>query len=209
MSPLKIARDMYRGATQTDLVAFTENVLQRTSGPAYESLQNQREPLTGLLADYYTKLTAALNRGTAEMLARKNAQLALLEQLDTFATALETLAKQNEHLIVEAGFRVHKSRNLRTDVELPVPLILRAISTGLKGQIQVVVDDQTDARKVATHAFEYSTDREHWTNGTYCSRRKFKVSGLPRAQDVWVRLRSLGYNERRSEWTEPTLVAVL
>ncbi len=209
MLPLKIARNMYRGATQTDLVAFTENVLQRTGGPAYQALQTQREPLTGLLADYYNKLTAAMNRGTAEMLARKNAQLALLEQLDAFATALETLAKQNEHLIVEAGFRVHKSRNVRNDGELPVPLIVRAITTGVKGQIQVVVDDQTEARAIATHAFEYSTDREHWTNGTYCSRRRFKVSGLPRAQDIWVRMRSLGYNERRSEWTEPVVVAVL
>ncbi len=62
---------------------------------------------------------------------------------------------------------------------------------------------------IATHAFEYSTDREHWVNGTYNSHRKFTVSGLPRAQDIWVRLRSLGYSDRRSGWTEPMQVAVL
>ncbi len=210
MSSIKIARQDYRRATQTDLSAFAEIVIKRTNNvPAYQGLQAQIQTLTEVLTDFQQKLIAASNRGISEVLAKKNAMAVLVDQLDIVATNLEWLAQQNEQVIVDAGFRAQQSRQVRYDLELPVPQLLNATTTGVKGQLQVALVDLAPVKMIATHAFEYSTDREHWINGTYNSHRKFKVNGLPRAQDIWVRVRSLGYGERRSGWTEPMQVAVL
>ncbi len=59
--------------------------------------------------------------------------IALVAQLDVVATNLEWLAQLNEQLIVDAGFRVQQSRQVRYDSDLPVPQLLSAATTGVKG----------------------------------------------------------------------------
>ena len=120
------------------------------------------------------------------------------------------LAKDNVQLIVNAGFTVQQDTGIRYNSKLPTPIITRAVSTGKRGEIRIVVDDQVPSSLVATHAIEYSLDRDSgWTNGAYHSYRNFVAEGLPRAQQLWLRLKSIGHGSNKSEWSEPVLVAVL
>jgi len=211
MSSLKIARQSYQRARQSTLAAFAKSVIARTTGvDEYRDLQAQVQPLAGLLDDYQNKLSVARNRGRAEILAKNLAQTALIKQLNMVATALEELAQDQEQLIVSAGFTVQQETSFRYNTKLPTPIITRATSTGKRGEVRIQVDDQVPAYAVATHAIEYSLDRESgWINSTYHSHRNFVADGLPHAQQLWLRLKSLGHGNSKSDWSEPVLVAVL
>ncbi len=206
----KIARQAYRRTRQTDLASFADNVLQRTNGiPAYATIQPVITALTVPLTRYKETLAAARNRGASEVLAKNLARTELLRQLDIVADATETLAAGNPQIIVDAGFSLQQSSGQRFAGELPRPVILRAQSTGRKGEVRIVLDDIVPAA-VRTHAIEYSLDRGiGWQNGEYNSRRNFIAKGLPHAPELWIHLKSIGNGDSKSQWSEPVAVAVL
>lgn len=163
-----------------------------------------------MIETYTNSLTEAQNRGRSEVLAKNNAQAALVQQLDVIATNLNLLAQGDAQMIVNAGFTLQQSTGVRYTDKLPAPVVVRAVSTGKRGEVRIVLDDQVPATVVATHAVEYSLDRESgWQNGTYHSHRSFVADGLPRAEALWLRLKSIGHGNKRSDWSEPVVVAVL
>ncbi len=210
MSTVKVARQAYRRARQNDLVSFSENIITRMTGSAtYATLQPQVQALSDAVTRYAETLAAARNRGMAEVLAKNLAKAALVAQLDVVASALDIVVAGNPQLIVDAGFPVPQSPGQRYTGKLPAPAILRAFSTGKKGEVRVLLDDFAP-EAVLTHAIEYSEDRGNtWKNGEYHSRRKFVVNGLPHAADLWLHVKSVGHGNNRSEWSEPVAVAVL
>lgn len=209
MSKVKITRTAYQRSGKF-LAAFAENVLKRTLNAApYQSIQAQVEPLPALISTYQNALAAAHNKGKSETTAKNLSQAALVRQLDSIASALETLAGDDVQLLVDAGFSVQQSLGLRYSDRLPQPLIQKAESTGKKGEIRVVVDDIVP-RAVLTHAVEFSTDQGiTWQNGTYNSYRNFLVQELPPGRELWLRLRCIGHGANKSEWSEVAIVAVL
>lgn len=210
MATTRIARQAYRRARQTDLASFADNVFNRTNNvPAYAPLQPVITALAVPLTRYKETLAASRNRGMTEVLAKNLAREELLRQLDLVANAVESLAADNLQIIMEAGFTTQQSTGQRYIGELPAPVILRAFSTGKKGEIRIMLDDIVPAA-VRTHAIEYSLNRESgWQNGEYNSRRNFILKGLPRASELWIHLKSVGYGDNKSQWSEPATVAVL
>ncbi len=212
MVPLKIARRDYRQAAQPALATFAGNVLTRMHGvAAYEALQPSLELLTPQLEAYRHSLAAAQNRGRSEIVAKNLAQAALLVQLEELATALEKLAQGDHQLIVDAGFSIGQIKSSsRLTGPLPTPVITQASSTGKRGEVRIRLADPAPRSAVATYAVEYSLEREAgWQNGHYHTHRNFVADALPRAEALWLRLRSLGHANKRSEWSEPFMVAVL
>lgn len=210
MTKVKIARMPYQRARKSSLAAFSENVLKRTLNvAAYQAIQGEVEPLPALLTTYRNALVAAHNLGRSETTAKNLAQTALIRQLDAVAAALETLAGEDVQLVIDAGFTVHQSLGLRYSDQLPQPSIVKAESTGKKGEIRLLIDDIVP-KAVLTHAVEFSTDQGvTWQNGTYNSYRNFIVKDLPHTRDLWLRLRSIGHGDNKSEWSEIVSVAVL
>jgi hypothetical protein len=206
----KIARRAYRRGRQADLASFADNVFNRTNNvPAYASVQSSVTNLTPLLTRYKETLAAARNRGVSEVLAKNIARIELMRQLDVIADMVETLADGNPQIIVDAGFSLQQSSGQRFAGELPPPVILRAQSTGKKGEVRIVLDDLIPGA-VRTHAIEYSLDRGiGWQNGEYNSRRNFIAKGLPHASELWIHLKSIGNGDSKSQWSEPVAVAVL
>ena len=206
----KIARQAYRRIRQTDLATFADNVFNRTNGvPAYAAIQSAIMALADPLSRYKETLAASRNRGLSEVLAKNIAREELLEQLETVANAVESLASGNPQIIVDAGFSMQISTAQRYNGELPQPVILRAFSTGKKGEVRLVVDDIIP-NAVLTHVIEYTIDKNGaWQNGYYNSRRSFTLKGLPNTTELWIHLKSVGHGESKSEWSEPVLVAVL
>ena len=89
-------------------------------------------------------------------IARQTYRLARQSELVDFT--------ENVQLIVDAGFPARQSSALRYS-QLPAPIIVRASSTGRKGEVRIVVDDRVASRSVLMHAIEYSLDRNGWQNG--------------------------------------------
>jgi hypothetical protein len=210
MANSKIARQAYRRTRQADLASFADNVFNRTNGvPTYATIQASITALAPSLTHYKETLAASRNRGIAEVLAKNLAREELLRQLDIVANAAETLAGGNPQIIVEAGFTIQQSSGQRYTGELPPPVILRAFSTGKKGEIRISLDDIVPTA-VRTHAIEYSLDKgSNWQNGEYNSRRNFIAKGLPHSPELWIHLKSVGHGDKKSQWSEPTVVAVL
>ena len=57
--------------------------------------------------------------------------------------------------------------------------------------------------------FEWSLDQENWHNGDYNAKRKFSVKDKPSNQKVFVRIRAIAADGRKSGWTEPSQTSVL
>ena len=210
MANSKIARQAYRRTRQADLASFADNVFNRTNGvPAYATIQPVITALSAPLTRYKETLAAARNRGMSEVLAKNLARTELLRQLEAAANAVETLAADNPQIIVDAGFSVQQNTGQRYTGELPPPVILRAYSTGKKGEVRIMLDDVIPGA-VRTHAIEYSLDRgTGWQNGEYNSRRSFIAKGLPHSPELWIHLKSIGNGDNKSQWSEPVAVAVL
>lgn len=204
----KISRRHYRRVPQSELIAYSENILARTKNvEAFAFMQSEVQALETPHEQFRIALAASLNGGRAEI-AHKNQQMkALVAALDQVANALETRANGNPTMILDAGFSVVPLSN-RVDAP-ETPEILRIGSTGRKGEVQVQLDD-ADPRAVLTHGVEYSEDQgQTWHNGTYRSQRRFVLENLPSSSALFIRIRSIGRSDRLSKWTEPAVVAVL
>lgn len=208
MIAVKIARQAYQRGPQTDLATYADNLVVRMSGTAYAPLDAQVRNLASACQRYKDALVAARNRGASEVLAKNLARTELMRHVNELADGLERMSGNNRQLIVDAGFSIRQSNNLRYS-RLPAPNILRAFSTGKKGEIRVVLDNLVPSA-VRTHAVEYSLDGGNaWINGTYNSRRNFVLEGLPHTPELWVHVKSIGNGANRSDWSAPVAVAVL
>lgn len=210
MAIKKIARQAYRRLPENELYHFIDNVYRRMKEvPAYASLQVRVDALFIPLQQYVSALAAARNRGISEILVKNLMRKTVIGLVDELVPELEILAAGREQLIVQAGFRVQLANGARfKGGVLPAPQIVRAISTGKKGQIRISLKN-TFPRAVRTHAFEFSLDQGlTWSRSEYNSNINFVVNGLPHAPDMWVRVRSLGAGTNKSEWSETVIVAV-
>ena len=57
--------------------------------------------------------------------------------------------------------------------------------------------------------FEWSLYQENWLNGDNSTKQKFNVSNKPSNQKVFVKIRAIGADGKKSEWTEPVQTSVL
>ena len=206
----KIARQTFRRAAQSELVPFADNVLKRIKDvAAYSTLQPLAAQVSVARDLYAVALAAARNRGASEILAKNLSKAELLKQLDLLADGLAALAEGDTQRIVDAGFSPQESTSLRYSNQMPAPVILRATSTGKKGQLRIVINDFIP-KVVRSHALQYSLDKGvTWKNGAYNSRRNFVVHKLPHSPEMWLQAMSLGIGDHKSEWSEPTVTAVL
>lgn len=210
MKIFKIVRRAYLRARQDELATYVENVYTRTKDvPAYEPLQFRVDMLFEPLAQYKAALLKAKNRGLSEVGAKNQGRERLISVFDPFVTNLVEFAGNNIQLLIDAGLTVRAERAIPFTGTIPEPEIVRAISTGKRGQIRITLKDALP-NVVVTHAVEYSTDGgQTWTNCTYHNNRNFVVSGLPASGSLLIRVKALGKSGKNSEWSETMTVAVL
>jgi hypothetical protein len=201
-----IDRGVFRQSRQAELASFAKNVLQRTlSVPEFAFMADAVQALQAPLENFESALAAARNRGLAEVAAKNAAQKALLAALFKVADEMDQYPAITEHLIYEAGFSPRFAS--RAAQNIPVPRVLKALTTGNKGELRIHLATPPYLRLM--HACEYSLDMgQTWLNGTYRYERKFVMTGLPRSLDMLVRFRALGTKGAISEWTDPVSVMV-
>lgn len=57
--------------------------------------------------------------------------------------------------------------------------------------------------------FEWSLDQDNWFNGDYSTKQKFEVLNKPSNQKIFVKIRAIAGDGRKSGWTEPVQTSVL
>lgn len=192
---------------QSALIAFSENIIARTKAAKFASLQPDAAALESAIEQFRSALAASLNGGKAEV-AHKNRQLqTLLAALDQITDGIVQYAGDDPAELLAAGLAATQA--LSRSEQLEAPEIIRIGSTGRKGEIQMQIESAAP-NAVLTHGIEYSDDQgQTWKNGSYRSRRRFVLDGLPSAAALLIRVRIIGRADRLSKWSEPALVAVL
>ncbi|MDX1910185.1 MAG: hypothetical protein SFV22_01805 [Saprospiraceae bacterium] len=204
-----INRRAYRDATQANLVLFAENVLLRTRGiPEFAFASASIEAIEAPLAQYTHALALAQNRGRAEVSAKNDARETLVLAINHLADLLESQSDIGETRILQAGFdlRINSSR---PDFEPPSPQVMKAITTGKKGELRVQLASDSSGKASVMHACEYSEDQgQTWKNGVYRPSRSFVLQGLPSTNQLLLRFRTIGSGGRLSAWSEPVQAVV-
>lgn len=210
MISLTITRRDYQRMPQAKLAIFAENVFRNTNGIAdYQNFQVRVGDLGAALALYKVVLLDAVKGGESQVLAKNIAKLKLIENVDKLLTSMEVSEGITPQMIVNAGFTLKSKPAPVFAGKLPPPEILRAVTTGNRGQIKVSLKDAFP-QAVALHALEYSPDQGvTWINVNYYSSRNFIVDGLPSLTEILIRVKALGRGGNKSEWSSPVMVAVL
>ncbi|MDX1911102.1 MAG: hypothetical protein SFV22_06445 [Saprospiraceae bacterium] len=198
-----INRQTYRSARQTDLVLFTENLIQRVKEkPELAFLTEEVAAMEAPLAQYISALAASRNKGILEIAVKNEARTVLVEALESVANKFENHPEASDILALSAGFNLHEP--LTALDALPTPKVIKTQPTGNRGELRIMLKTWQGRRPRAyMHAGEYSTDEgKTWQNGQYSPSQRFVMSGLPPYSSLLVRFRIIAPNGKTGNWSE-------
>jgi hypothetical protein len=206
----KIKRPDFTDSNQEGVAIFAENVSVKCVGGQYKAVANEVANVSSLSSTFRGALTDASGGDKAKGIIAKTIFAQLVTALKTLATMLELQPEASELYYVEAGFNVVEEKKVSYNrTQIVTPLILKSMSTGIKGQLRMELDEikESGFRKFS---LEFSTDQgATWQNGKYTGRRKFVYSDLPSTSDLMVRARAIGTHDRVSPWSTVVTAAVL
>lgn len=140
--------------------------------------------------------------------AAVTAARATLEQiLENLADNLEKTANNDPVKLATTGFDLRKDPGQTGEAPI-IPANLRLKLTGTSGELQVLFDASGRAKSYQVQT-TLDPNAGPWTDyDTFSSSRGIIVKGLPRAKDVWVRVRAIGPNNTKSGWSDPATILV-
>jgi hypothetical protein len=206
----KIDRSVYRKTTQEALSLFADNVGTKCNTKEYDILQPEAANVKVAADDYRVALQDAQSGDKQKIAIKKEKKAILLTFLDVLATNIEWKSDGSEAFVLGTGFGLRATTTTSNrNADLDIPNISRANSTGMRGELAMLID-MPKKSGFSQLGFEYSTDQgETWHNGTYSSSNKFTWKQLPPAAELKVRARAIGTYNRKSEWSEVVIAAVL
>ena len=178
--------------------ALTGNANFATTSPTLAVLQAALDALTAALA---------LPPGQARDAAVTAARDEMEGLLQTLAVNLENVTDVTEAMLATTGFDLRKARTQTSDPP-PIPQNVRLKLTGTTGEIQVLFDAAARAVGYQIQTADDPNNGPWKDHDPYSSTRGVIIQGLPRAKDVWVRVRALGPNNTRSGWSDPATILV-
>ena len=177
---------------------LTGNASFPTTSPTLAEVQTARDGLNGALA---------LPPGPARDTAVRAARGALEGLLQRLASNLQAAPNVTESMLATTGFDLRKARSQTADPP-PVPTNLRLRATGTSGEVQFLFDA---SQRATGYQIQTAPDPNNgpWTDyDPFSSTRAVVARGLPRAKDIWGRVRALGPNNTRSGWSDPATILV-
>ncbi len=148
-----------------------------------------------------------LPKGQARDTALEAARTNLEELLYDLANNLEQMPDVTEAMLATSGFDLRKASSRSTEPPA-VPANLRLKTTGTTGEVQVLFEasDRAKSYEVQTAADPNSGT---WSEShIFSSSRGVILRGLPRAKDIWVRVRAIGPSNLKSGWSDPATILV-
>jgi len=207
----KVLISFYKRMRQGDLPPFVRSVLLKMeNNPTYADLTQVLTQLKTNLATFENALAAAEDGGRQKTADKDLAKEAIYTTLDELSDGIEFFGKKDLPYFIGTGMPLQSKSSHHSDMPLLVPIDFTAKSNGQPGGIEVSYKlDPSQKKAIKMVGFEWSLDQENWHNGDYSSKRKFTVANKPSNQKVFVKIRAIASDGKKSEWTEPVQTSVL
>jgi hypothetical protein len=180
------------------IAQLTGNASFPTTNPTLAAVQTALDPLT---------VAIAMPKGVARDGAIETARGPLEQSMQDLADDLEKTAAGNLAKLSTTGFDLRKSPT--STAEAPAtPANLRLKNLEESGAVQFLFDASARAK---TYQFQTTGDPNNGPWKDYdpaSSTRNVVARGLPRAKDVWGRVRAIGPNNTKSAWSDPATTLV-
>jgi hypothetical protein len=177
---------------------LTGNVFYPTTNPTLAAIQTQ---LTAL--DTALKMPPGQARDGAIATARPP----LEESLQDLAENLEQATPGNLQKLSTTGFDLRKTP-AQTSEPPPTPANLRLRNLQASGEVQFLFEASDRAKSYQIQTTEDANTGPWKDYDPFSSTRNVVAKGLPRAKDVWGRVRAIGPNNTKSAWSDPATVLV-
>jgi len=196
---------------QGDIPQFVRSILLKMeNNPTYTNLDEVLAALKTALDTYVTALAAAEDGGRQKVADKDLAKIAVINLLDELADGIEFFGKKDLPYYIGTGMPLQFKQTSHSGSQLLIPIDFTAKSNGQPGGIEVNYKIEPSQKSLCKMVgFEWSLDQENWLNGDYSTKHKFDVSNKPSNQKVFVKIRAIGGDGRKSEWTEPVQTSVL
>jgi hypothetical protein len=177
--------------TDTIINGMTGNVGYPNSPVALTLVETQK-------MDYLAKLAATAQGGTLATVAKNNAWDVLIGSLRQLAGYVQSLAGNNQALLISSGFS--PISNNRAQSPLTTPLIL-VIDNSVTGTLIVRVQPVTNAR---SYEVQIKTGAGAWQSALISpAARRMVLSGLISVSIYQVQVRAIGGSTGFSNWSNP------
>jgi len=210
---LKVQRSDFNQLKQAELAIYAQMVLSKVSENAvYKAIESQTQGLKAKSLAFDQALVAAANRDK-EMVKLKNiAKQSLLDSFNIFANVVEVNADGNEDYIIGTGMSIRQKpvRSSLPKVAPDMPINVFMKSTGNVGELKIsfLLPNREHTLNVGVEHRIANTDAPY-QNGTYFNKEEGLLQNLPKQSYVEVRMRALGRDNLKSDWTTPIVVPVL
>ena len=151
------------------------------------------------LEELFTSEIATQKRTPASYTLRDQKRSVVELDLNQLADYVDDVSKGNVLIIQEAGMEPRKQPQKLTELSEPMMLQVDNSSAGK------LVLKCSKVERATNYVFEHTADLKagDWENGTYSTTTKATINGLTTGKEYWVRVRALGTNEVKSDWSDP------
>jgi hypothetical protein len=184
-------------------VAF---IIQQLTGNANYPTTN---PTLAALQTLLNALNAALLVPPGQMRdgAIATARPPLEAAVQDLADNLEQITPGNLEKLSTTGFDIRKTPSASNEPP-PTPGNLRLKNLQASGDVQFVFEASDRAKSYQIQTTDNPNAGPWKDYDPVSSTRNVVAHGLPRAKDVWGRVRAIGPNNTRSAWSDPATVLV-
>jgi len=165
-------------------------------------------PLSQIEADVAALAEAqSLYKGPARDAAIRAARATLETDLALLAGNLERTASRDMAKLSTTGFPLRKETS-QTSEAPEAPTNLRLQITGITCEVRVLFKASKRAKGYQVQSsldpnFGVVTDYDPFSGS-----RNVILRGLPRAKDIWIRVRAIGPHHTKSAWSDPATILV-
>lgn len=177
---------------------LTGNSHYATTNPTLASIGTHLDTL---------KTALIMPPGQARDGAIATARPPLEEMLQDLAENLEQATPGNLEALSTTGFDLRKTP-VQTGAPPPTPGNLRLRNLQASGEVQFLFEASDRAVAYQIQTTENANTGPWKDYDPFSSTRRVVATGLPRAKDVWGRVRAIGPNNTKSAWSDPATVLV-
>ena len=195
----KIVSLSFKKYGEANLAQFATNVVNRMKADSqFISIMPHVDVLSVCDTAYDLAVSNALHGGT-QLTKEKNRKMEeLKDQLEVVAIYIEGLAKENEDMVLAAGYEVKKVGEPITDITEPTAL--KVMNEDRSGSVKLSWDG-------VAGAINYGVERKigengAWQNGDYSSAKSTVIAGLPPGSYVSFQVRAYARKGMVSSWSQ-------
>ena len=156
--------------------------------------------VTAVVMEYTNALSAAKNRGKAEVELKNIKKDAMIPVLVSLAAYVTFIANGNRNIIATSGFSITKDSKTSQTMSIPAKF-----SVGMGKTTGEAISSVAGVRGVKKYVHQYTSDpltqASVWTSA-YVSKRSYTFTGLDSGKKYWFRVAALGKGDQ-IEYTAP------